>query len=87
MLGVYLLGVPYNLKLIQCELYIIETLGTFIDNYVNDWATCDGLSSQVIRKLIALDDKTNNSTNHSNSNERFATKVQSWCKSTNGDWK
>jgi len=85
MLGVYLLGVPSNLKLIQCEPYIIETLGTFIDNYVNDWATCDGLSSQVLRKLTALDDKTNNSTNHSN--ERFATKVQSWCKSTNGDWK
>lgn len=84
MLGVYLLGVPSNLKLIQCEPYIIETLGTFIDNYVNDWATCDGLSSQVIRKLISLDD---NSTNHSNNNERFATKVQSWCTSTNGDWK
>lgn len=82
MLGVYLLGVPSNLKLIQYEPYIIETLGTFIDNYVNDWATCDGLSSQVIRKLIALDDRTKY-----NSTERFATKVQSWCTSTNGDWK
>ena len=86
MLGVYLLGAPSNLKLIQCEPYIIETLGTFIDNYVNDWATCDGLSSQVIRKLIALDDKANNNSNHSRE-ERFATIVQSWCTSTNGDWK
>lgn len=74
LLGVYLLGVPSNLKIIQREPQVIETLGTFIDNHVQDWATCDVLSSQVVRKLIT-----------SNPNV-YTTKVQAWCRSSN-DWK
>lgn len=74
LLGVYLLGVPSNLKIIQREPQVIELLGTFIDNHVQDWATCDGLSSQVVRKLIT-----------SNPNV-YTTKVQAWCRSSN-DWK
>lgn len=73
MLGVYLLGVPANLKRIQEYPQVIETLGTFIERHVQDWATCDGLSSQVVRKLIEK-------------NPDYAPKVQSWCRSSN-DWK
>lgn len=73
LLGVYLLGVSSNLKRIQEEPQVIEKLGGFIESHVNDWATCDGLSSQVVRKLIA-------------SNSNYAPEVQSWCRSSN-DWK
>ncbi|KAL9187092.1 hypothetical protein ACHAXT_010812 [Thalassiosira profunda] len=73
MLGVYLLGVPANLKQIEEEPRVIDTLGGFIERYVQDWATCDGLSSQVVRKLIER-------------NPDYAPEVQAWCQSPN-DWK
>jgi 3-methyladenine DNA glycosylase AlkD len=73
MLGVYLLGVPHNLKLIQEELHVIHTIGMFIENYVHDWATCDGLSSQVVRHIIS-------------SKPEYLSQVKDWCTSSN-DWK
>ena len=73
LLGVYLLGVPANLKTIREEPRVIEILGGLIERHVQDWATCDGLSSQVVRKLIAT-------------NPDYAPKVQLWCTSSNS-WK
>ena len=73
LLGVYLLGVPANLKKIQDEPQVIETLGGFVERYVNDWATCDTLSSQVVRKLISA-------------KPEYAPMVQSWSRSSY-DWK
>ena len=52
---------------------MIDTLGGFIERYVQDWVTCDGLSSQVVRKLIER-------------NPDHAPEVQAWCRSPN-DWK
>jgi 3-methyladenine DNA glycosylase AlkD len=72
-LGVYLLGVPFNRKIIQEESTVIQTIGGYIDNYVNDWATCDGLSSQVVRHLIT-------------SKPEYIPQVKQWCTSPN-DWK
>ena len=73
MLGVYLLGVPYNRKIIQEEPHVIQTMGRFVESYVNDWATCDGLSSQVVRHLIT-------------SKPEYIPHVKQWCTSSN-DWK
>lgn len=36
MLGVNLLGVPYNKKIIQDDPHVIQTIGRFIESYVND---------------------------------------------------
>ena len=74
MLAGYLLGVPSNLKIINEHPRVIETLGSFIERYVNDWATCDCLSSQVVRKLI-----------EKHPDNTYATKVQAWSRSSN-DW-
>ena len=73
LLGGYLLGVPSNLKTIGEEPRVIETLGGFLERHVRDWATCDTISSQVVRKLIAR-------------RPEFAADVQEWCTSSN-DWK
>jgi len=73
LLGVYLLGVNSNLKILQNDPIVIDRLGGFIETYVQDWATCDGLSTQVVRKLIEK-------------NPAHATSVQTWCTCSN-DWK
>jgi 3-methyladenine DNA glycosylase AlkD len=73
MLGVYLLGVPYNLKKIQQVPTIIDIFGGYIEEYVNDWATCDNLSSQVVRHVLTA-------------KPEHIPKVQAWSTSSN-DWK
>lgn len=73
MLGVYLLGVPFNLKIIREDSRALQTIGDFIVNHVNDWATCDGLASQVVRHLITA-------------KPEYIPQVKQWCRSSN-DWK
>ncbi|KAL3789212.1 hypothetical protein HJC23_002797 [Cyclotella cryptica] len=73
MLGVYLLGVPFNRKIIQEDATTLQTIGDFIERYVNDWATCDGISSQVVRHLIT-------------EKPDYIPQVKDWCTSSN-DWK
>jgi len=51
----------------------IRVLGDLIEKHVRDWATCDGLSSQVIRKLIASDPQK-------------AEEIKAWSPCSN-DWK
>ncbi|KAL7551117.1 hypothetical protein ACHAWF_014955 [Thalassiosira exigua] len=73
MLGAYLLAESSNLKVLREDPMVIEALGGSIERHVRDWATCDALSSQVVRKLIAH-------------NPTYAPRVRSWCESPNG-WK
>ena len=73
MLGAYLLGELSNLKVLREEPRVVESLGDMIERNVRDWATCDALSSQVLRKLIAKD-------------STLAERVRPWCQSSNG-WK
>lgn len=73
LLGGYLLGVPANLRMIGDEPRVVDALGGFVERHVRDWATCDTLSSQVVRKLIAR-------------RPELAADVREWCTSSN-DWK
>lgn len=92
LLAVYLLGHDHNLKLLRkgndddddnakATAVVAHRIGELVERYVADWATCDGLSSQVVRRLMTEGGDSGRETN-----DAVVEEVRSWSKSTN-DWK
>lgn len=97
LLAVYLLGTNANLRILQPHaLEAVRTVGALIEDHVRDWASCDGFSMQVVRKLVAKAhqreqtrrrrQRPEHAGEEDDASASLVAEVRSWSDSSN-DWK